>query len=105
MSLDTVLAGMVGAEHEALRLLVEGYITDQILYRTGVAPERLRLLAATARRPARHTCPQQQCGKPQAGPGHPRKGWVKVKVAGDPTCLWFCCWGCVAVHARIRGAA
>jgi hypothetical protein len=36
-------------------------------------------------------CRDERCGRPQDGPGHPRRGWVRVSITGtDAPPLWFC---------------
>lgn len=41
-------------------------------------------------------CTDPRCGAPQTGPGHPRRGWVRVSIAGDPTARWYCSTSCAA---------
>lgn len=54
-----------------------------------------------------HTCAlPEKCGQPQTGPGHPRKGWLNVKVAGVAGSTWWCSATCLAAglartHARV----
>lgn len=88
-------------ETEAVRLLHQGHTAGQITERLGIPLDRLRELAAEQPRSAVR-CPHAQCGQPQEGPGHPRKGWVQTKVAGEQLRLWFCSWGCVVRHGRQR---
>lgn len=38
----------------------------------------------------------EKCGLPQEGPGHPRKGWLNVKVAGITGSTWWCSPACLA---------
>lgn len=46
-----------------------------------------------------HTCTDpDKCGHPQTGPGHPRKGWINVKVAGTAGSTWWCSTACLAAH-------
>lgn len=58
--------------------------------------------------PPLHVCPEPRCGQPQAGPGHPRKGWVQTKAAGETQALWHCSWHCAsryAIRRELAGAA
>lgn len=53
-------------------------------------------------------CDHDRCGQPQTGPGHPRKGWVQLKRAGEQTALWFCSFHCTsryAIRRELAGAA
>lgn len=47
-------------------------------------------------------CDHEACGKPQTGPGRPRKGWVKLHQG--KTDWWCCSWECAAawVDAEAR---
>lgn len=43
-----------------------------------------------------HTCAlPEKCGRPQVGPGHPRKGWLNVKTAGVAGSTWWCSPACL----------
>jgi len=44
-------------------------------------------------------CQHAACGQPQTGPGHPRKGWVKLHQAGAPATVWCCGWHCASRYA------
>lgn len=38
----------------------------------------------------------EQCGRPQTGPGHPKKGWIKTHTAGSKTAdRWYCSTTCL----------
>lgn len=50
-------------------------------------------------------CNQPACGQPQEGPGHPRRGWVQLKRAGEVITLWFCSFHCVSRYAIRRELA
>ncbi|WP_346007270.1 hypothetical protein [Janibacter terrae] len=46
-----------------------------------------------------HACAlPEKCGRPQDGPGHPRKGWLNVKVAGIAGSTWWCSPTCLAAN-------
>lgn len=51
------------------------------------------------------TCTDPEtCGHPQNGAGRPRKGWVKVHIAGHPIAdTWWCSTTCAA--AGLAGVA
>lgn len=52
-------------------------------------------------------CGQDACGRPQEGSGHPRRGWVQLKRAGEAVTPWFCSFHCVsryAIHRELAGA-
>jgi hypothetical protein len=91
-------------ESWALRLLREGATPRHVTETTGVPIERLRALTAEQPR-SLGRCHDERCGRPQDGPGHPRKGWVQIKVAGEPKALWFHTWACVINYAARRRAA
>lgn len=51
-------------------------------------------------------CDNERCGRPQEGAGHPRKGWVEAKKAGETVKRWWCSWDCLsrgAVVLALRG--
>lgn len=52
-------------------------------------------------------CEHETCGHAQTGPGHPRRGWIAVKVAGEDAKVWCCSWYCIGRYALRRelGAA
>lgn len=89
-------------EARALKMLREGWSAAQVSRDTGLSLDELHRLRrdfpSTSSNPAPR-CPQTRCGLPQVGAGHPRKGWVQVKVAGEQHKLWFCGWPCVSRHA------
>ena len=37
----------------------------------------------------------ERCGQPQVGAGHPRKGWLNLKVAGVGGSTWWCSRECL----------
>lgn len=92
-------------ESWALRLLREGATPRHVVEQTGLTMERLRELVAEQPLTAAPPCPNRHCGQPQHGPGHPRRGWVQLKVAGETPARWFCQWSCVARHAIARRRA
>lgn len=91
-------------EHHAIQLLRRGLDPERVADLTTLSMRRVHELARDGR-----TCDIDWCGHPQTGPGHPRKGSIRVHQAGAPggthAALWFCSWPCVTDHAQQRGAA
>ncbi|MGG5257486.1 hypothetical protein [Phycicoccus avicenniae] len=48
----------------------------------------------------------EKCGRPQDGPGHPRKGWIRTHVAGTSgSTRWWCSLRClIAGMTGVPGA-
>lgn len=45
-----------------------------------------------------HCALPDKCGHPQVGAGHPRKGWIRTKVAGQTDSdRWWCSIRCLLV--------
>ena len=43
-----------------------------------------------------HCADTDKCGRPQHGPGHPRKGWIRTHIAGDAdSTRWWCSLACL----------
>lgn len=51
------------------------------------------------------TCTEPRCGHPQTSAGHPRKGWVRVNIAGSPPARWYCSTACAAAALDGRATA
>lgn len=98
-------ASRLAIETRALRMLRTGWSPKDVAMETGLHTDDLAQLQRDFPSTADGRCTQPRCGHPQEGPGHPRKGWVQVKPAGQPA-LWFCSWPCVEHHvlAQIRKA-
>lgn len=43
-----------------------------------------------------HCADADKCGRPQDGPGHPKKGWIRTHVAGAANSTrWWCSLRCL----------
>lgn len=74
-------------------------------YDSGVlVPQSAPSPEPTSKDPEPLPCEHVACGRPQSGPGHPRRGWVKVhwSQTGEDD-IWFCSNRCAG--AALTSAA
>jgi hypothetical protein len=75
-------------ERQVWLMALNGDSARHIADVTGLGEPHIRSIVALRTR----VCKDPRCGVPQTGPGHPRKGWLQIKMGTERP--WFCSVPC-----------